>query len=388
MNLGLLDHLTKYSIRDLFTQPSRTMLTIFGIVIGIAFMVSLSSLAVSMKTEIEGSVETVMKSAVFVNARRLQGAIPTYVSNTIQKMDGVVSVIPVVISVSASGGKAVTVVGMPVNEMQGFMPVVTGRLPNADNASEFLTTEPIAASFNLAINDTLKVTTLQMMTSTNLKLVGMTELVGIFQGLAAGSGMVAFTGISAAQQMFNMEGYATIFIVRITEPNVAQDLKQTIEATFPKLNVMLETDLVSSVGNIITSLDALVFAVSLIGLSISGLSVMNSIATNVVEKRREIGVLKSIGAKNWQVFYIFIFQGLLFGIAGGILGGGVGIGITYLILNFVNNVLSIGVTFPFIIDTTTYFRGFSVALILGILASIVPSWNATRVRPVEALRYE
>lgn len=380
--------MTKYSIRDLFTQPSRTMLTIFGIVIGIAFMVSLSSLAVSMKTEIEGSVQTVMKSAVFVNARRLQGTIPTYVSNTLQKMEGVVSVIPVVVSVTASGGKALTVVGMPVSDMQSFVPVVAGKLPSSDNASEFMTTEPIATSFNLALNDTLKVTTLQMMTATNLKLVGMTELVGIFQGLAAGSGMVAFTGIGTAQQMFNMEGYATIFIVRITQPGVAQDLKQRIEATFPKLNVMLETDLVMSVGNIISSLDALVFAVSLIGLSISGLSVMNSIATNVVEKRREIGVLKSIGAKNWQVFYIFVFQGLLFGITGGILGGGAGIGITYLILNFVNNVLSIGVTFPFIIDTATYFRGFTVALILGILASIVPSWNATRVRPVEALRYE
>jgi ABC-type antimicrobial peptide transport system permease subunit len=65
--MGLLDYLTRYSLRDLKARPTRTVLTILGITIGIAFMASLMSLTLSMKTRVSEDVESLLGSAILAS---------------------------------------------------------------------------------------------------------------------------------------------------------------------------------------------------------------------------------------------------------------------------------------------------------------------------------
>jgi len=386
--MGLLNHLTRYSVRDLWSRPTRTILTILGITIGIAFMASLTSLTLSMKTRVSQDVKSLLGSAILASDIDLQ-PMPIFHVTTISQIEGVTSVVPVVIGGGYTRKEPTIVIGVPVTEFSSFVPFPEGRFPSSDSVLEFITTDLAASSMRLRLNDTIKVTTQAYVGGVSMKLVGTTEIGGFFQGLAAGRGAVVVTGLGAAQYMLNMRGYATHFVVRITDASVADAVVSDIKASFPRLKVLTEKDLLTNLNNILDTLDALMFSVSTVSLAVSGLSIMNSVGMSVAEKRREIGVLKSIGAENWHVLYIFLFQGTIMGIAGGILGGLGGYGLAYYIVTwFLPRILGTALQFPFVYDVTTYMRGFAIGLLMSAIASLIPSWGATKVRPIEALRYE
>ena len=386
--MGLLGHLTKYSLRDLWARPTRTALTVLGIMIGIAFMASLTSLTLSMKTRVSEDVSSLLGSAILASDVDMQ-PMPVFYTSTIAQIPGVSSVIPVIIGGGYTRKEAAIVIGVPVSDMASFVPQPNGNFPSSDSALEFMTTDLGASAMMLRINDTLKLTTQAYVGGVNLKLVGTTEIGGFFQGLSAGRGSVVVTGLGAAQYMLNMRGYATHFVIRISEAGVADSVVNSVKATFPRLKVITEKDLLTNLNNILDTLDALMLSVSMVSLAVSGLSIMNSVGMSVAEKRREIGVLKSIGADNWHVLFIFLFQGVVMGVAGGILGGLAGYGLAYAIVtDFLPRIIGTALQFPFVYDVGTYARGFVIGLLMSALASLVPSWGATKVRPIEALRYE
>jgi len=386
--MGLLDYLMRYSLRDLWARPTRTILTILGITIGIAFMASLTSLTLSMKTRVGEDVKSLLGSAILASDVDLQ-PMPVFHVSTISQIRGVASVVPVIIGGGYTRKEAAILIGVPVSEMSTFVPSPVGSFPSSDSSLEFITTDLGASSLRLRVNGTLKVTTQAYAGGINLKLVGTTEIGGFFQGLAAGRGAVIVTGLGAAQYMLNMRGYATHFVIRITDTSVADSVVNSVKATFPRLKVLTEKDLLTNLNNILDTLDALMLSVSMVSLAVSGLSIMNSVGMSVAEKRREIGVLKSIGAENWHVLLIFFLQGVVMGVVGGVLGGLAGYGLAYFIVtSFLPRIIGTALQFPFVYDFSTYMRGFAIGLAMSALASLVPSWGATKVRPIEALRYE
>jgi putative ABC transport system permease protein len=386
--MGLLDYLTRYSLRDLKARPTRTVLTILGITIGIAFMASLTSLTLSMKTRVSEDVESLLGSAILASDVDMQ-PMPVFHASTIAQIPGVTSVVPIVIGGGYTRKEAAILIGVPVSEMLSFVPSPDGRFPSSDSALEFITTDLGASSMRLRINDTLKITTQVYVGGINLKLVGTTEIGGFFQGLTAGRGSVIVTGLAAAQYLLNMRGYATHFVIRVAQADVADEVVRDVKATFPRLKVLTEKDLLANLNNILDTLDALMLSVSMVSLAVSGLSIMNSVGMSVAEKRREIGVLKSIGAENWHVLFIFLLQGVVMGVAGGILGGLGGYALAYYIVTeLLPRIIGTALQFPFVYDMGTYARGFAIGLLMSALASLIPSWGATKVRPIEALRYE
>jgi putative ABC transport system permease protein len=130
-------------------------------------------------------------------------------------------------------------------------------------------------------------------------------------------------------------------------------------------------------------------AISGVSLTVAGLSAMNAITMSVTEKRREIGVLKSIGAERWHVLFIFSSQGIFLGIFGGLLGGAIGyLGAYYLVDYVLPRYIIKGLTFPFVFDMQSYIKGFVVSIVVSLVSSFIPSYEASKVRPIEALRYE
>jgi len=132
----------------------------------------------------------------------------------------------------------------------------------------------------------------------------------------------------------------------------------------------------------------LVFAVI---ISIAAITVVGMLTMIVIEKRKAIGILKSLGATRRGVMAIFIIQGTVIGIAGALLGSGLG----YVACRVVDRV---GIRLPgdvYIIDTLPVqmrppdFALVSVVAVgLCFLATLYPSWEAARLDPVEAIRYE
>lgn len=386
--MGIITYLLKYALRDMIARKTRTTLTLLGITIGVAFMIMLSSLTASMKERVKMDVESLLGSAVIASDKDVE-PIPIYIGGEISKIPGVRSVVPIILGGCMVKGEGALLLGVPVSEITSFVPMPTGKLPISDSSYEFLTTDISAQQMNVKINGTIKVFTQTERSGVNLKLVGTTEIGGFFQGLAAGKGAVVVVGLETAQRLLSLNGYVTYFVIRLNDTSFADKVVATIKATYPRMKVLTEWDLLKGLTNILDTIDALMIAISGVSLTVAGLSTMNAITMSVTEKRREIGVLKSIGAERWHVLFIFSSQGIFLGIFGGLLGGAIGyLGAYYLVDYVLPRYIIKGLTFPFVFDMQSYAKGFVVSIVVSLVSSLIPSYEASKVRPIEALRYE
>ncbi|MDP2667030.1 MAG: ABC transporter permease [Candidatus Diapherotrites archaeon] len=129
-------------------------------------------------------------------------------------------------------------------------------------------------------------------------------------------------------------------------------------------------------------------AIAAISLIVGALGVANSMFTSVLEKTKEIGILKALGSTNNEILTLFVMESGLFGLVGGIIGvilgtlASVGVSSTGLLSVPGGQGSTIFVSPELIIIAIT------LSTIIGIIAGLVPAMNASRLRPIEALRYE
>ena len=125
---------------------------------------------------------------------------------------------------------------------------------------------------------------------------------------------------------------------------------------------------------------------------VAALNIISALVMLVMEKNRDIAILKSMGATTGAIMRIFLYQGLIIGIAGTLLGTGGGIGLCWLlkkypIIELPRNVYPMS-TMPIKVVPFDVTLIALTAFFITLLATLYPSWQATRVRPAEALSYD
>ena len=139
------------------------------------------------------------------------------------------------------------------------------------------------------------------------------------------------------------------------------------------------------IGNVVGTVQSALFLIASVAVLVAGIGVMNTMYTSVLERTREIGVMKSVGAKGWHVMAVFVLESMLLGGLGGVLGTLGGAGLALLVA-----AIARAQGFEFFsasVDAATiaFVLGFTLAV--GVLAGILPAREAAKKRPVEALRY-
>lgn len=131
---------------------------------------------------------------------------------------------------------------------------------------------------------------------------------------------------------------------------------------------------------------AFVILISLISVIVSSVNTANTMITSVLERTREIGVLKAIGARNREIFKIFLFESSLLGFIGGVLGVLVGWMITYALKNILDS-FGWGFLTPHY-STSLFVTCILFATITGAISGAIPAMQASKIKVVDALRYE
>lgn len=145
-------------------------------------------------------------------------------------------------------------------------------------------------------------------------------------------------------------------------------------------------DALEMFGTVIQILNGILVLIALISLFVASVNIMNTMYTAVLERTKEIGVMKSIGAKNSNILFIFIFESGFLGAVGGTIGVGVG----YLIAS-AGGAFAAASGYSFLYPIFPWYLTagcIAFAFFVGTIAGILPAMQAANLKPVDALRYE
>lgn len=139
-----------------------------------------------------------------------------------------------------------------------------------------------------------------------------------------------------------------------------------------------------TVNDILLGVRIFVLIIALISVFVGAIGIANTMTTSVVERKKEIGIMKSIGATNYQIFIQFFIEAGLLGFIGGLIGAIFGTAISFLGVYGINNFVGTQLTpkIDFILVLLTLFGSF----IVGAISGIIPAINAAKLNPVESLR--
>ncbi len=396
----------KLAIKNLRNRFSRSLLTLLGISIGIMAIISLLALGEGMQQAITGELSS-LSDVVIISTGGGSfsafggGSTGQYFTQrdiaVIDRLQGIKEVntqLSGAAPAEYNGKKTiVSLTGMEIGVMR--LQYATQNL----DAGEFLKEgdqSKIMIGYSVA-HDTFDA---DISVGGRIKINGEKFFVsGIF-------GKQGFGGVSSdsivlmsSRDFQKLTGQSNISLIYLRVENVkeAESIATTIQnainenhgrkdfATATTMTSILET-----VQTITGILQVVLVGIASIALVVASIGIMNTMLTSVMERTREIGIMKAIGATNLDIMSIFIFEGMLLSSVGGIIGIILGVfgsqGLTLILNSFMQMGGSMNLT-P-IITITSVVLAVTVSLMVGVLSSLYPAWKAARMSPIEAVRYE
>lgn len=400
------DHI-KLAIKNLRHRMSRSLLTLLGIAIGIMAIISLMGLGEGMQQAITGELSSlsdviiVSSGGNFFSTFGNGGSSSEYFTerdiSDIERIPGVKEV-----TTQLTGSALAEYNGqmMPVSLTGMDTEVIRLQYAGTDlEAGDFLNEgeqNQIMIGYSIA-HDTFDT---DIAVGGRIKINGQKFFVtGIFakQGMSGvSSDNLLLMNIRDFKALTGQSNISLIYL-RVYNVNDAESIASDIEDVvnenhgrkdFASATTM--TSVLETVQSIIGILQLVLVAIASIALVVASIGIMNTMLTSVMERTREIGIMKAIGATNQDIMSIFIIEGMLVSSIGGILGIILGIfgsqGLTLILNNFM--MMGGSSNLAPVITITSVVLAVSVSLIVGVLSSLYPAWKAARMSPIEAVRYE
>jgi len=169
----------------------------------------------------------------------------------------------------------------------------------------------------------------------------------------------------------------------------AEYLEEEYEDYRGDKNFVLSTStaILEQINSVLGILQYVVVGIAGIALIVGSVGIANTMYMSVLERTKEIGIMKSIGATNNAILTMFLIESAFFGIVGGIIGCIIGI-LMAIIAKFAIEAFAPGIPFLILIDPAVIIGALIFSAISGIVSGILPARNASKLNPVDALRYE
>lgn len=214
--------------------------------------------------------------------------------------------------------------------------------------------------------------------SVKYKVVGIFESSNIYYN---GGGLVS---LKDAQKLANKPGQATLFLVKLKKGTDVKSASKQIEKKVSGVTVVASLEDVAKVDQGTEALDAIAWGISLLAIIIGGIGVMNTMVMSVFERTREIGVLKAVGWSSRRVLAMILMESLFITIVAALVGLGLGV----LVVKGVTMVPAVNMILKPAFTSKAFIRAVVVAVGVGLFGGIFPAIRASRLSPMGALRYE
>ncbi len=221
----------------------------------------------------------------------------------------------------------------------------------------------------------------------------LTPIGGFSVGGPADNGV--YIPISQAQSFFGTEQATEIIVkVRSSDNATITAVTKAIENYFgSQVNVISSTAILSLLSTVFNTITLFLGGIAAISLLVAGIGIMNIMIVSLIERTREIGILKALGMKSRTVLGIFLCESVIIGLVGAIVGIALGWGLAV----GVSAVLGRGGAFgggggafsisP-VLTPEVFLLAFGFGIGVSVIFALYPAWRASKLKPVDALRYE
>ncbi|RLG45150.1 MAG: hypothetical protein DRN92_07055 [Thermoproteota archaeon] len=209
---------------------------------------------------------------------------------------------------------------------------------------------------------------------------------GILQPTGSVVDVGCYMDLEQLQEIVHKRGRISMIMVKLRDPRLGESFKEKVEKRYEDLDVVEPEQISENVGKVLDMLNSVLLSIGSISLLIGGLGIMNTTMVSVLERIREIGIMKAIGAKRSHVLAIFLTEAMITSFIGGILGAIGGVLLAKLASEIIPKM--IGFPTPYKVFPALIFGPIALSVVLGVIAGFYPSWKGANVRPIEAIRYE
>lgn len=368
--------------RNLRARPVRSLLTLLGIVVATASMVLFMSFGEGLRKALGAELSSVGPALLVLpeGVEAFSAGYPELRPEVVERLEalagelGVTKVIPSAVFVR--GGfdptSSFAFQGLP----QGVSP--KDLYPNLEVAEGVVTPGKGGAVVGGTIAERNKLglgKTLRLSPEVSLEVVGVLERAG---GIADS---VIYVPIEAIHAVLGTKNYTSV-LLSIRDDRRAEEVAAAIEARIPGVDAQTAGDVLRFAERAVRISDLVRFGISLVALLVGGLLVANTVMMSVYERIREFGLMRAIGARRRFIFGLVLLEALLLGLVGGLLGLLLG-----QVASFAVNwytVREVGLALSSVTPRLAFFA-LLVALVLGLLAGVLPARTASRIPVVEAL---
>jgi ABC-type antimicrobial peptide transport system permease subunit len=209
------------------------------------------------------------------------------------------------------------------------------------------------------------------------------RVVGIYETGVAWEETGGVITLRDAQRMMGRPHQVSMYGIKLRDPGKVDEVRAYLNAEFPEIDVSLSSEFAENIPDFEAS-EQMIGQISFLAVLIGGVGMLNAMLMSVIERTREIGVLRALGWRRRQVIGMILREAVALGVIGGIFGILLGfllawaMGLIPAISGFMEPQYSLQLLAT----------AMSVAIVTGTLGGLYPAWRATRMRPIEALRYE
>jgi lipoprotein-releasing system permease protein len=203
----------------------------------------------------------------------------------------------------------------------------------------------------------------------------------------------AYISISNAQNLFKLGNAVGGIEIRLNDINKSEDVKKILQTSLgDKYNVLSWYDLHLDFYSILKIERWVAFIILSLIIAVASFNILGSLTMTVIEKKRDIGILKAMGASDNTITRIFLYEGLVVGFIGMFAGSFIGAGVVLAQKYFEFYKLDSSIykisALPVMIDITDFIFVPLAALLLCFIASLYPARRAAKLNPVESIRWE
>ena len=359
---------------NLKVRPFRTLISVIGVAIGVVLVVLFTGLARGMTNEMAKRAANWKAEIVFTRAGGMDLTsstlnVSTAYAERLDQIEGVQSTVPVgrYISPSSKGRFGIQqldgVDWAPFAAMNG-MTLLEGREPRSND--EVVLDQRQMSDDKLRLGDTV-----ELFGNKQFKVVGV---------FAPPSGSRIKMSLAAMQEVLEQPGKCTYILVKLDDGVDTDVVAARINEALPGNKVNLTRDLVIDAQERIPALNTFLRVLVGLGAFVSTIFVLLSMYTTVTERRKEIGILKSMGASRAFVIRAIEGEAFLIGVLGVILG------------IIVALLASVGISrvFELAFEFSSGWVGTAagIAIAGSLLGALYPAWRASTIDPVEVMANE